>query len=149
MKIVAGVLIAVVVILVVGFVPIVEAAGGTELLGYEVVRSYTDDAHIGESGGFVDYRKRANVEINNTANVAGFFIVNFFYDGRHFHQDLLYLGPGETGVASYIPFIAKEEWSEYRPRTDFEDRWDYEVIPVEVNTGEKVSIFEYLRSRRD
>lgn len=154
MKIVIGIVVVVIIALVVGCatpsepepvsneLEIAEANyKKTESPSYEVVRTYTDEVIVGTKpggspgGSMVDLRPRASVEIKNTGNLAGLFSVYIFFSEEYSGRELLYLKPGETGVATYTPFQTFEEWKTQGLR-DFKDKtaeWDYKVTPVVLN----------------
>ncbi|GEM_PF-3731934 len=122
----------------------------TESVSYEVVRTFTDSVIVGtkpvgmgspltgstSTGSAVDLRNRACVEIKNTSNIAGLFSVNFSFGGGYFGRDLIYLKPGETGVASYIPFHTFEDFRSGLSDKEFNDKtakWEYEITPITLN----------------
>jgi len=152
MKVVIGIVIIAIIALVVGCAtpsePVPDKSGivetqsrQTESPSYEVVRTYTDEVIVGTKpggppgGSMVDLRPRASVEIKNTGNLAGLFSVYIFFSEEYSGRELLYLKPGETGVATYTPFQTFEEWKTQGLR-DFKDKtaeWDYKVTPVVLN----------------
>lgn len=153
MKIVISIVVIAIIALVVGCAtppePVPDKSGivetqsrQTEPLSYEVVNTYTVKVIVGtkpSDGGFgsaVDLRNKACVEIKNTGNIAGLFSVNFSFSEEYFGQDLIYLKPGETGVASYIPFHSFEDFRSGLSDKEFNDKttkWNYEITAVALN----------------
>lgn len=106
-----------------------------EQLSYEVVSKYTDNIvihpiHIGyEIRGYV-IAPKACVEIKNTGNIARLFSIHFNFSEEFFGQDLIYLEPDETGVATYTAEMTMDSLGNYYEQTD---EWQYEITPVVLN----------------
>jgi len=151
MRIIAGVVIIAIIALVVGCAtppePVPNKWGiaetqskQTEPLSYEVVKTYTvevvgDSAQIGNAPLRLISYPKACVEIKNTGNIAGLFSVNFFFSEECFGWDLIYLKPGETGVATYTPVMKVAQFptdkhKEFREQTA---EWQYEITPIALN----------------
>jgi hypothetical protein len=154
-KIVIGIVIGVAIGLVIGVAPIVatEAHYDTNQISYEVLNVYRAELTAGYllvatvGGARFDPLPKANVEIKNTGSIAGLFRVFFNFSEEYSGYDLIYLEPGETGVACYT--VLRDATMN---RGDYLDKiadWDYEVTPVVLNQNpeKNISIFEYLRSR--
>jgi hypothetical protein len=154
-KIIAGILVAVVIMALVGCAappaPVPDKLGiveiqsrQTEPLSYEVVKTYTVEVIVGTKtssnfGPVINPRPRACVEIRNTGNIAGLFSINFSFSEEYSGRDLIYLKPGETGVATYTLFQIWDKgmsgWSGFREwrEQDYQDimaEWQYEITPV-------------------
>lgn len=141
MKVVAGILVAIIA-LVVGCASTTTTASPPEPVSaespsYEVVNTYTIEV-VGDSSRMsvpaltlVKYPK-ACVKIKNTGNIGVLFSVYFFFSEEYFGRDLIYLKPGETGVATYTPVMKvahfpTDKHKEYKEQTA---EWEYEVNPV-------------------
>lgn len=107
---------------------------------YEVVSTYTievvGDANPGGGPGMVliPYPK-AHVEIKNTDSKGGIFSVLFSFSEEYFGRDLIYLKPGETGLATYTPVMKiahfpTDKHKDYKEQTA---EWQYEITSVAMN----------------
>ncbi|MBA7566840.1 hypothetical protein ES708_08538 [subsurface metagenome] len=149
MKIITGILIAFIIAPVAGCASTPTTAYPPEAVSaespsYEVVNTYTIEV-VGDSARFsvpaltlIKYPE-ACVEIKNTGNTGGLFSVYFFFSEEYFGRDLIYLKPGETGVATYSPVMKvahfpTDKHKEYKGQTA---EWEYEVTPVVLNPSPK------------
>jgi len=115
-------------------------SGQTESLSYEVVKTYTvevvgDSSQMGNAPMELIRYPKACVEIKNTGNIAGLFSLIFFFSEEYFGHDLIYLKPGETGVATYTPVMKVAQFptdkhKEFREQTA---EWQYEITPIALN----------------
>ena len=153
-KILVSIVIVAIVVFV-GFTPVVptHASYDTNHSSYEVTDVYTIELTAGyqlvstTTGARFDPLPRANVEIKNTGDGAALLRVYFFFSGEYSGYDLVYLESDETGTAVYTVFRDGT-----MNRGDYLEKiaeWDYEVTPVVLNQspGNKIPIFEYIRSR--
>lgn len=163
MKIVTGILVAIVVALVVGFVPLIEAPSN-EPLDYQeqsyvervdnralrsmilsTVAFERDPAKIQEAlslaYSFPEYNPIGHVSVRNTDKIEGRFKVEIaFYSGdkEYVEEFILELKPGQVEEVKKSVNIHydKDEWS-----------WWYEITPDTKMVSYKAPLFEYLRSR--
>ena len=163
MKIIVSILIAVIIALVVGFVPIMEVQD-TEPLAYEVhsrvekadnralrsmilstVAFERDLAKIREAlnlaYSFPEYNPIGYVSVRNTDKIQGTFKVVIIFrsgDKEYVEEFTLELKPRQIEEVKKSANIHydKDKWT-----------WEYEVIPDTKTVTYKVPIFEYLLSR--
>ena len=102
---------------------------------YEVVRTYTVNV-VGDSSRrdinaliLVTYPK-ACVEIKNTSAVAGLFSVIFSFSEEFSGRDLLYLKPGETGLATYTAEMTEYYFAKRAEFSEKTSTWNYDITPV-------------------
>jgi len=167
MKILIGILLALVIALVVGFVPIMEVQHqDTEPLSYETqsrvekadnrdlrrailstVAFEKDLDKIREAlnlaSSIPEYNPIGHVSVRNTDKIQGMFKVEITFhsgDKEYAEEFILELKPGQIEEVKKSANIHydKEEWT-----------WEYEVTPDTkvVTSYEKVPIFEYLLSK--
>jgi hypothetical protein len=163
MKKILGILIAVIIALVVGFVPIMEVTNTwLEFLSYEATAytqekqadselqqiilsgvAFSEDPEEIREALELAYQKYvvAYVEVKNTDTEAGAFPLAIIFDtpeGEDRKTFDLYLEPGEAEVVKYSIAAPKGGWTA-----------KHLIIPdlKTVTTTEKVTLFEYLRSR--
>lgn len=143
MKVVIGIVVVVVIAaLVVGCAPSVTMSTDSDTQtqnyeakdAYEVLNTYTVELTAGYYGlgthieTYFDPIPKACVEVRNTGSIPRLFSVYISFSEEYSGRDLLYLEPGESGIASYTVFREKA-----MSRKDYLDKiadWDYEVTPV-------------------
>lgn len=114
----------------------------TGTLSYEIINTSTvmfmeDDHVVEDTPGHwrvVTYPE-ARVEIKNTGNIAGLFSVYFFFSEEFCGRDLIYLKPGETGIASYATGIPHAYFADDKSFHQETANWTYEVTPVTYDTN--------------
>ena len=140
-KVVIGIVIVAVIVVVCYVTLANQFPAQSESPTYEVVRTYTievvGDANPGGGPGMVLIRyPKAHVEIKNTDSRGGLFSVYFSFSEEYFGRDLIYLKPGETGIATYTPVMKvvhfpTDKQKEYREQTA---EWQYEITSVAMNS---------------